>query len=610
MKKKKTIVLAAAAMMAFQAAAQEPAPAPQIINIQGRETISLDGLWKTIVDPFENGYYDYRRKPLKDADSYFADKDFDKDRTKLYEYNFNTDRTLTVPGDWNTQRPQLYYYEGTVWYRNIFNYSPKPGKRVFLYFGAANYESIVGLNGRKIGKHVGGFTPFNFEITDKVKEGDNSLVVKVDNKRYAEAVPTLNSDWWNYGGLTRSMMLVETPETFIRDYFVQLKKGEAKKISGWVRLDGKDASQTVTVDIPELKISQKVTTDDEGYASFEFKAAPEYWSPENPKLYDVVITSETDKVCDRIGFRTIETKGTKILLNGKEIFCRGVCIHEEMAYGSSGRAYSKEQDRILLGWAKEMGCNFVRLAHYPHNEDMIRAAEEMGILVWSEIPVYWTIAWENPDTYTNAEAQLTDMITRDKNRANVIIWSVANETPHSDARLKFLSSLIDKTRELDPTRLVSAAMEKAVVGKDLLTVKDDLAELVDLVSFNQYVGWYDGTSEKCDRVNWTFDIDKPVFITEFGAGAVYGRHGNVSERFTEEYMRDMYERSVNMFKRIPGLAGTTPWVLKDFRSPRRQMVGIQDDFNRKGLISDQGGKKSGFYVMQKWYNELKEQYEQ
>lgn len=617
---KTTIALAAAAALSLPAAAQdatmayeakalnEPAPGPQIINVENRETISLDGLWKSIVDPYENGYYNYRRKPLPDAQSYFADKDFNKDRTKLYEYNFNTDRTLNVPGDWNTQRPQLYYYEGTVWYRNIFNYTPKPGKRVFLYFGAANYEAIVGLNGNKIGKHVGGFTPFNFEITGKVKEGDNSLVVKVDNKRLAEGVPTLNSDWWNYGGITRSVMLVETPETFIRDYFVQLKKGDSKKISGWLRLDGKDASQNVTIEIPELGIVQKVRTGADGYASFEFKASPEYWSPENPKLYDVTIKSETDTVNDRIGFRTIETKGTKILLNGKEIFCRGVSIHEEMPYGMSGRAYSEEQARVLLGWAKEMGCNFVRLAHYPHNEAMVRAAEEMGLLVWSEIPVYWTIQWENPETYANAESQLVDMITRDKNRANVVIWSVANETPHSDARLKFLSSLISKAREMDPTRLVSAAMEKSVVEKDLLTVHDELAELVDLISFNQYVGWYDGTSEKCDRVNWTFDIEKPVFVSEFGAGAVYGRHGDASERFTEEYMKDMYERSVNMFKRMPGLAGTTPWILKDFRSPRRQMVGIQDDFNRKGLISDQGGKKSGFYVMQKWYDELKEQY--
>ena len=172
--------------------------------------------------------------------------------------------------------------------------------------------------------------------------------------------------------------------------------------------------------------------------------------------------------------------------------------------------------------------------------------------------------------------------------------------------VKFTYAYCVKLRERRPKP--ADARYKVVVGKDLLTVRDDLADIVDLVSFNQYVGWYDGTPEKCDRVNWTFDIGKPVFITEFGAGAVYGRHGDRTERFTEEYMEDMYERSVNMFRRIPGLAGTTPWVLKDFRSPRRQMKGIQDDFNRKGLVSDRGGKKSGFYVMQKWYEELKEQY--
>ena len=312
----------------------------------------------------------------------------------------------------------------------------------------------------------------------------------------------------------------------------------------------------MTVEIPELKISKKVTTDADGYAAFEVKAKPVYWSPENPKLYAVRIAAETDSVDDRIGFRTIETRGTKILLNGREVFCRGVSIHEEMPYGMSGRAFSAEHARILLGWAKEMGCNFVRLAHYPHNEAMVRAAEEMGLMVWSEIPVYWTIQWENPATYANAEAQLADMITRDRNRANVVVWSVANETPHGEARLKFLRSLIAKARSMDGTRLVSAAMEKTRLKPDLLTVKDDLADLVDLISFNQYVGWYDGESEKCDRVNWTFDLEKPVFISEFGGGAVYGRHGARTERFTEEYMEDLYERSVNMFRRMPGLAGT------------------------------------------------------
>ncbi len=603
------LLMFAALGAAMPAVAGEEAPAPQIVNVDDREGFSLDGVWRSIVDPYENGYYDYRRKPLSDKASYFADEDFDKDRTKLFEYNFNTDRTLLVPGDWNTQRPQLYYYEGTVWYRTLFNYRPRPDRRTFLYFGAANYETIVGLNGHKIGRHVGGYTPFNFEITDRVAEGENSLVVKVDNKRRADGVPTLNSDWWNYGGLTRSVRIVETPLTFIRDYFVQLKKGDNRTIAGWVQLDGEQAEQEVVVEIPELKIARRIRTDARGYASFEVKASPTYWSPENPRLYDVRIVAETDTVHDRIGFRTIETRGTKILLNGREIFCRGVAIHEEMPYATSGRAFSEEQDRILLGWAKEMGCNFVRLAHYPHNEAMVRAAEEMGLLVWSEIPVYWTIQWENPETYANAEAQLTDMIARDKNRANVVIWSVANETPHGEARLEFLRKLITRARTLDPTRLVSAAMEKTALEPGLLTVKDDLADLVDLISFNQYVGWYDGTSEKCDRVNWTFDIEKPVFISEFGGGAVYGRHGARTERFTEEYMEDLYERSVAMLERMPGLAGVTPWVLKDFRSPRRQMVGIQDDFNRKGLISDQGGRKKAFFVMQRWYEKLRKEYE-
>ena len=605
-KKYMTMCCLSAAM--FPAFAGEEAPAPQIINIAARKTVPLDGIWKTIVDPYENGYYNYRLKPLPDSESYFADRDFDSDRTVLYEYNFNTDKTLQVPGDWNTQRPELYYYEGTVWYRRNFDYTLDPGKRLFVYFGAANYETVAGLNGRKIGKHTGGYTPFNFEITGMVKKHDNSLVVKVDNRRKPEGVPTVNCDWWNYGGITRSVLLVETPETFIRDYYVQLKKDDMKTIAGWVRLDGNKAVQEVTVSIPELKISKSVKTDENGHASFEIKAKPEYWCPENPKLYDVDIKAETDSISDRIGFRSIKTDGTDILLNGKKIFCRGVSIHEEMPYGKSGRAFSEDHDRILLGWARDMGCNFIRLAHYPHNEAMVRLAEEMGFMVWSEIPVYWTIHWDNPDTYANAEAQLEDMINRDKNRANVIIWSVANETPHGDARLKFLSSLISRAREMDPTRLVSAAMEKSRLGHNVMTVDDDLAGLVDLISFNQYIGWYDGNSEKCDSISWTFDVKKPVFISEFGAGAVYGRHGDKSERFTEEYMQDMYERTVDMLERMPGLAGTTPWVLKDFRSPRRQLPGIQDDFNRKGLVSDQGGKKSGFYVMQKWYRKLSEEY--
>lgn len=572
---------------------------PQIQNISSRKAVSLDGQWKAFIDQYETGYYNYRRKPMDDASTFFADRKYHEDKTKLVEYDFDLASELRVPGDWNTQKPELYLYEGTIWYRQHFQAEKKEGVRTFLYFGAANYEAVVGVNGHPVGRHVGGFTPFNIEVTDLIENGENTVIVKVDNKRILEGVPTVNSDWWNYGGITRSVYVVEMPQTFIREYNVQLSK-DRKSIEGWIQLDGDQLNQNVVVSIGELGIRKNLVSDAFGKASFSIPAEPELWSPKSPKLYDVTISSDTDSVSDRIGFRTIETRGTEILLNGEPVFCKGISIHEEMPYAPSGRANSMADARTLLGWAKELGCNFVRLAHYPHNENMVRAADEMGLMVWDEIPVYWTIQWENPDTYANAEQQLLDMVTRDRNRASVVVWSVSNETPRGDARLAFLTKLIAKARELDGTRLVSSAMEKENIDEATLTVKDELMEYADIISFNQYVGWYDGDNDKCDRVRWTFSVDKPVFISELGGGAKYGYHGDVTERFTEEYQDYLYVKNMEMLDKIPGLAGTTPWILKDFRSPRRFLPGIQDDYNRKGLLSEKGERKMAFYTYRNW----------
>ena len=591
--------IAIAVLLPFCAAA-----APAIHNIAGRNAQSLDGTWKAIVDPYENGYYNYRMQPMAPGSTFFADLHFFADQTRLIEYDFDVAGNLQVPGDWNTQREKLYYYEGTIWYRRLFDAAPKPGYRYFIHFDGANYETIAGLNGRILGKHVGGFTAFDFEVTDQLKAGQNSLIVKVDNKRHVDGVPTINTDWWNYGGITRSVHFVEVPATFIRDYTVRLST-DGGSVEGWVQLDGSELVQTVRVEIPELKVSASVRTGGDGRASFIVplprKSGIRLWCPEDPKLYDVKVSSDTDSVTDRIGLRTVTTQGSKILLNGKEIFLRGISIHDERPGAAAGRAVSAAHPRTTRGWAKEMGCNFVRLAHYPHNEQMVRMADEMGMLVWSEIPVYWTIAWDSAETYANAENQLCEMIGRDHNRAAVIIWSVANETPRSPQRLTFLTKLIDKTRSLDPTRLVSAAMEKDQTGPDQLTLVDELMYHTDLLSFNQYVGWYDGNVEKCDRVKWTFPVDKPVILSELGGGAKYGRHGSPNERFTEEYLVRLYEANIRMMKNIPGLAGCTPWILKDFRSPRRALDGIQDDFNRKGLLSEKGEKKDAFYTLQAWY---------
>lgn len=475
---------------------------------------------------------------------------------------------------------------------------------MFIYFGAVNYEAKVYLNGEKIGEHQGGFTPFQFEITDLVKPKDNFVVVKVDNKRFKDAVPTVNTDWYNYGGITRQVTLIETEQTFIHDYFIQLKKGEMNKIKGWVQLDSGQLIQNIKLKIPEANISKEFTTDKNGFTEFVIEHELELWSPENPKLYNVKIIAESDLVEDRIGFRTIETKGSEILLNGKSIYLKGISIHEEAAYQGGARAFSKEHADVLLGWAKELSCNFVRLAHYTHNESMVRTADELGLLVWAEIPVYWTISWKNETTYKNAENQLTSMITRDKNRASVILWSMANETPLSEARYEFLSQLVKRSRDLDPTRLITAAMERHYINNTTQMIDDPFGELVDVLGCNSYIGWYDGLPEKCKNIEWKTIYNKPVIISEFGGGALFGLHGDKLTRWTEEFQESVYKENINMFKKVDFIRGMSPWILKDFKSPRRHLPGIQDFWNRKGLVSDDGDKKKAYHILNNFYESI------
>ena len=568
-----------------------------ISNIDGRKTFSLDGYWKIIVDPYENGFYNYR---YDERDNGYFKNQKPKSKSDLVEYDFDKSDSLKVPGDWNTQKEKLFLYEGTIWYKKDFDYNLTSGKRLFVYFGAANYKVIVYLNGTKLGEHEGGFTPFNFEITELAKEKANFLIVKVDNKRSREFVPTVNTDWWNYGGITRNVFLVEVPQTYIKDYFIQLDKNSNDEISGWIKLDGERLKQKVDIKIPELRKEISINTDENGLGKFTFSTQPILWSPENPKLYDVKISSERDSISDKIGFRRIETKDGKILLNGKPIFLRGISCHEEAPI-RGGRANSKEDAETILKWVKELNGNFIRLAHYPHRENFIRVADEMGILVWSEIPVYWTILWDNKETFRNAENQLTEMITRDKNRASIILWSVANETPLSDERLNFLTKLTEQARKLDNTRLLTAALENHYINESTIVIDDPFGKYLDVVGLNEYLGWYDGLPDKIAKINYVTVYNKPIIVSEFGAGALQGLYGDKMERWTEEYQSYVYEEQIKLMKKMPNLGGMSPWILMDFRSPRRPLPGIQDFYNRKGLISDKGIKKKAFYILQEFY---------
>lgn len=579
-------------------------------NIYGRTHISLNGRWNYIIDPYEMGYYDYRHTPFDQSSSGkggFYDDRKPKDKGEWVEYNFDLSPNMKIPGDWNSQAERLELYEGTVWLRQKFNADPKTDKKYFLYFGAVNYEAHVYLNGKKLGIHKGGFTAFQFDVTGKLSKGENFVVVKADNTRHQDDIPTVNTDWWNYGGITRDVLLAEVPATYIEDYKVQLAKGDMNKMEGFIQLCGADKVQTITINIDEAGIKELITTDVTGRANFSFPIHKiKYWSPENPKLYAVEIAAATDKVTDKIGFRTIETKGQDILLNGKSIFLRGISMHDENPL-IPGRLRGLGDMRMLLQWAKEMNCNYVRLAHYPHSEVMVRLADEMGLLVWAEVPVYWTISWLNEGTYQNAEKQLSDLMIRDKNRSSVIVWSIGNETPLSEPRNIFMGKLATKARSLDNTRLVAAALEIHLKGNDIV-VEDPLGEKLDLVSFNEYAGWYWSSTK--DMLNYKFDIkyNKPVVITEFGADALGGYHADDETRWSEEYQELLYKNQFTMLTAIKGLRGMTPWILVDFRSPRRQHPYFQDFWNRKGLISETGKKKKAFYALKNFYDEMQQKY--
>ncbi|MGA3049160.1 MAG: glycoside hydrolase family 2 TIM barrel-domain containing protein [Terracidiphilus sp.] len=598
-------------------AASDTVKAPIVLTgADMRPATSLNGEWGAIVDPYFSGLYSFHHEEKKNG--WFLNQKAKPGDTGPIEYDFSKSPTLKVPGDWNTQRESLLYYEGPVWYEHDFTYHPKAHTRIFLHVGAANYRSWFWVNGQKVCEHEGGYTSFNCDVTAAIHEGANFVVAAVDNTRHEDNVPTLETDWWNYGGLTRTVSLIEVPDTFIDQYDVQLERApettlkphgndfgiigpiHLAHIDGWVHVVGGQVGDKVEIEIPELKSKGSGVLSSDGRALVHLAVSGlERWSPETPKLYKVTITAGNDSITDLIGFRTIETRGTEILLNGKPIFLRGISIHAEAPY-RTGRANTDKDAETLLGWAKELGCNFVRLAHYPHDETMLRAADRMGLLVWSENPVYWALQFDNPKVLAKAEQQLDEEIGTSRNHAAIIFWSMANETPNNPARTQFISTLAARARELDPSRLITAAL--LVRGEGHTKIIDDpLGKALDVIGFNEYIGWYEQRPESADQTQWRIDYEKPVIVSEFGGDAKAGLHGGDNDRWTEEYQANIYRHQLGMLNRISQLRGMSPWILMDFRSPNRPLTGIQDEFNRKGLISDQGQKKSAFFILQKAY---------
>jgi beta-glucuronidase len=590
---------AALSFLSLSVPAQSTSETIVLTGTDRRPATSLSGEWASIVDPYFSGLFSFHHEEKKNG--YFLNQKAKPGDPFPIEYDFSKAPKLKVPGDWNTQRDALFFYEGPIWYQRDFTYQPKPNTRIFLHVGAASYHSWFWVNGKKVCEHEGGFTAFNCDVTSAVHEGGNFIVAAVDNTRREDNVPTLETDWWNYGGLTRTVSLIQVPETFVDQYDLHLSRTEADVIEGWVHVTGA-REQSVEVELPELAAKSTSPIGKDGRAPIHFSVKGlERWSPETPKLYKVGIRAGSDAIDELMGFRTIETHGTQILLNGKPIFLRGVSVHAEAPY-RTGRANSEKDAETLLNWAKDLGCNFVRLAHYPHDETMLRAADRMGLLVWSENPVYWALQFDSPKVFAKAKQQLEEEIGTSRNHSAIILWSMANETPNTPARTKFIETLAARARELDSSRLITAALLVRAEGHTKI-VDDSLGSALDVIGVNEYIGWYEQHPETADVTDWRIAFDKPLIVSEFGGDAKAGLHGGENDRWTEEYQANIFKHQLGMLNRIGQLRGMSPWILMDFRSPNRPLVGVQDEFNRKGLISDQGEKKQAFYVLQKAYKE-------
>ncbi len=597
------------------AAAAGPASAPlrPAVLLTGapyRDGQDLSGQWTYSKDLYRTGLTDINGWVAKSRMQRYRDLDVAaveaRGGTDFFEFDLDRGPRIAIPGAWNAAEPELRYYDGLIWFQRKFTARPAGGGRAFLRFEAVNYRAYVYLNGKEIGRHEGGFTPFVLDVTDALREGDNRLTVGVDSTHDAQSIPTAITDWDLYGGITRPVRLVYTPATFIDDATLSL--GANGRITGEVRLQGpRAAGQAVDVVIGTIARATAVA-DARGHAVFDFAAPATLarWSPDSPTLYDVRFTAAGDAVRDRIGFRTIAVQGSQILLNGRPVFLRGVSMHEEEFGPRPARNMTEPNARALLHEIKHgLHANYVRLSHYPHSETTLRLADEIGLLVWSEIPVYWTVDWDNPAVLRKALAMQAETIYRDRNRASVVLWSVGNETPVSEARTRFHAAMADNVRALDPTRLVSAALlvkRRKIGGEDVTVIDDPLMDKLDVLAVNTYAGWYgDDTLDALPHLRWSLPADRPLILSEFGADALAGYHDPARRKFSEEYQAEYYRKTLAMAARLPTLRGMSPWVLKDFQSPRREHPVFQNGWNRKGLVSETGVRKEAFGVLADYY---------
>ncbi len=553
---------------------------------------------------------------------------------------FEPDAIVAVPGSWNEQLAELglMNYIGKIWYQQRF-YIPQAlaDQRLSVRFGSADHQARVWFNGEFLGEHIGGFLPFEFDITDYIKtNAPNRLVISVDNtlthdtipqgvtgedyqvfhrERHQTFPPTV-FDFFPYGGIHRPVKIIA------------LHQHHLENIAVTTEINGKDGLIKFRVEISEIveRSKLKVTLWDRQQSLYEMKhhlqqnwlegtiEIPDchFWSHEHPFLYRLHFELfENDDLVDEyeleVGVRQIEVTEQQLLINGQPVFLEGFGKHEDFAVIGKGLSHPLiVKDFQLLKW---IGANSFRTSHYPYAEEVLQMADRLGCYVIAEVPaVSLNFRHVTEKTLAHHKQAIVELIQRDRHHPSVIAWSLANEPgiwgepeANSDLANQYWAELFALAKKLDPTRPLTLPTFPRWRDKDVVY------QYCDFLSLNRYWGWYEipGELEKAGEVLQNELVQlfekyhKPILVSEFGADTIEGLHATYPQLFTEEYQTALIEKYFEIIESLPFTIGEHIWNFADFRTAQhfRRLV-----FNRKGVFNRQREPKAAAFAIKKHWN--------
>ncbi|MBQ9784574.1 MAG: beta-glucuronidase [Clostridia bacterium] len=560
-----------------------------------RRTQSLDGAWSFRKDPLDCGK-----------------------RTAWY-LGIPYGHTVAVPSVWNTEKG-LLTYEGVAWYEKKFHTA---GGCLRFCFGAVMTEAEVWLDGVYLGAHYGGFSQFDFIVPD-VASGEHRLCVRVDNRFGAQSIPQTWVDWYHYGGIPRGVS-VETLEGICvlsnrLEYTLSddLTRAECRTVVELYNAKKRQGSTTVTVCVN----GQTVSTDTavvKGGKRAEIALTPftvenvKLWDIGAPNLYNVSITTDTDDLCDRVGFRHVEVKDKTVFLNRKPVEFRGVNRHEE--HPEFGFAFPLSLMKRDIDLALEMGCNAIRGSHYPNSQEFVDLLDESGLMFWSEIPI-WGCGFSDEALGDKVVVKRglemhREMVKYYYNHPCIVIWGMHNEI-HSYHKAAYAMS------KCYYEFLKANGGNRLVVYASCHPDNDICWEFCDLICLNQYFGWYYGYEndawEKflvrfCARMKELGMDHKPIVMSEFGTAAIAGYHDDAGILWSEENQAKQLSHCLQLFHSHPSVAGSFIWQFFDMRTCLQAGLNRARGFNNKGIMNEYRKPKLAYYTAQKLYRAFAEENE-